>query len=81
MFQTQKMADQDDRGYQKAEMVMFNPAEPNFQKEVNLVPREAAPRGLALVDTDKVGKKNQFDLVELAAQVRNGHLMKVYGHL
>jgi len=64
------MADQDDRGYQKAEMVMFNPAEPNFQKEVNLVPREAAPRGLALVDTDKVGKKNQFDLVELAAQVQ-----------
>ena len=39
------------------------------QKEVNLVPRDAAPRGLVLVDSDRVGKKNQFDLVELAAQV------------
>lgn len=64
------MADQDDRGYQKAELVMFDPAQPNFQKEVNLVPRDEAPRGLALVDSDKVGKKNQFDLVELAAQVQ-----------
>ena len=75
------MADQDDRGYQKAELVMFDPAQPNFQKEVNLVPRDDAPRGLALVDSDKVGKKNQFDLVELAAQVREGHVMELYGHL
>lgn len=60
----------DDRGHQKAELVMFNPAAPNFQKEVNLVPRDSAPRDLVLVDTDRVGKKNQFDLVELAAQVQ-----------
>ena len=36
---------------------------------MNLVPREEAPRGFQLVSADKVGKKNQFDLVELAAQV------------
>jgi hypothetical protein len=64
------MADMDDRGHKKAELVMFNPQAPNFQQDVNLVPREDAPRGLALIDTDRVGKKNQFDLVELAAQVR-----------
>merc|ERR1712004_614657 len=33
-------------------------------------PREEAPRGFQLVSADKVGKKNQFDLVELAAQVQ-----------
>jgi len=64
------MADMDDRGHKKAELVMFNPAAPNFQKEVNLVPRDSAPRDLVLVDSDRVGKKNQFDLVELAAQVQ-----------
>jgi hypothetical protein len=63
------MADMDDRGYKKAELVMFNPQAPNFQRDVNLVPREDTPRGIALLDTDRVGKKNQFDLVELAAQV------------
>jgi len=64
------MANQDDRGYQKADLVMFNPATPNFQSEVNLVPRDTAPLGHQLVDPDKVGKKNQFDLMELAEQVQ-----------
>ena len=64
-----KMADQDGRGFQKAELVMFNPQAPNIQSGVNLVPRDSCPNGLALVDPDRVGKKNQFDLVELAAQV------------
>merc|ERR1712079_723112 len=54
----------------KTELVMFNPQAPNFQNTVNLVPREEAPRGFQLVSADKVGKKNQFDLVELAAQVQ-----------
>ena len=41
-----------------------------LQNTVNLVPREAAPRGFQLVSADKVGKKNQFDLVELAEVVQ-----------
>jgi len=64
------MANIDDRGHEKAELVMFDPQAPNFQNTVNLVPREEAPRGFQLVSADKVGKKNQFDLVELAAQVQ-----------
>ena len=64
-----KMADQDGRGFQKAELVMFNPQAPNIQSGVNLVSRDSCPNGLQLVDPDRVGKKNQFDLVELAAQV------------
>jgi len=64
------MASQDDRGYQKAELVMFDPRAPNFQTEVNLVPRDSSPAGFQLVDVDRVGKKNQFDLVELAEQVQ-----------
>merc|ERR1711936_1480237 len=65
-----KMADQDGRGFQKAELVMFNPQAPNIQSGVNLVSRDSCPNGLQLVDPDRVGKKNQFDLVELAAQVQ-----------
>jgi len=64
------MAHIDDRGHEKAELVMFDPKAPNFQNSVNLVPREAAPRGFQLVSADKVGKKNQFDLVELAEVVQ-----------
>ena len=41
-----------------------------LQNTVNLVPREEAPRGFQLVSADKVGKKNQFDLVELAEVVQ-----------
>jgi len=63
------MANQDGRGFQKAELVMFNPQAPNIQSGVNLVSRDSCPNGLQLVDPDRVGKKNQFDLVELAAQV------------
>merc|ERR1711918_63042 len=68
--QQTKMANIDDRGHEKAELVMFDPQAPNFQNTVNLVAREEAPRGFQLVSADKVGKKNQFDLVELAAQVQ-----------
>merc|ERR1711878_155175 len=65
-----KMAHIDDRGHEKAELVMFDPQAPNFQNTVNLVPREEAPRGFQLVSADKSGKKNQFDLVELAGQIQ-----------
>merc|ERR1711936_1482818 len=68
--QQTKMANIDDRGHEKAELVMFDPQAPNFQNTVNLVPREEAPRGFQLVSADKVGKKNQFDLVELAEVVQ-----------
>jgi len=60
----------DDRGHQKTELVMFNPANPNFQTTVNLVPRDEQPGGLALLDPDRSGKKNQYDLCELAEQVQ-----------
>ena len=33
------MANMDDRGFQKTELVMFNPAAPNIQSGVNLVSR------------------------------------------
>merc|ERR1712156_1033758 len=48
---------------------MFNPAAPNIQSGVNLVPRDTCPNGFQLVDPDRSGKKTQFALVELAAQV------------
>ena len=59
----------DDRGFAKAELVMFNPQAPNIQTGVNLVARDTCPNGYQLVDADRSGKKSQFDLVELAAQV------------
>ena len=58
------MADQDGRGFQKAELVMFNPQAPNIQTGDNLVPRDACPNGLAQVDPDRDGKKNQNEHVE-----------------
>ncbi|TRY79993.1 hypothetical protein TCAL_12104 [Tigriopus californicus] len=61
---------QDDRGFQKAEMQIMNPREANFQETVNLVERNPCPNGVALVDPDRVGKKTQFDLVELAAEIQ-----------
>ena len=64
------MAGTDGRGFEKTELVMFNPQAPNFQTGVNLVERDTCPNGFQLVDPDKSGKKNQFDLVELAAQVQ-----------
>merc|ERR1719324_691890 len=64
------MANMDDRGFQKTDLVMFNPAAPNIQSGVNLVPRDTCPNGFQLVDPDRSGKKTQFALVELAEQVR-----------
>merc|ERR1739838_116841 len=64
-----KMANMDDRGFQKTDLVMFNPAAPNIQSGVNLVPRDTCPNGFQLVDPDRSGKKTQFALVELAEQV------------
>jgi len=64
------MAAQDERGFTKTDLVMFNPQAANFQKTVNLVERDAAPGGYQLVDADRSGKKTQFDLVELAEQVQ-----------
>ena len=63
------MANIDDRGFQKQELVMFNPQAPNIQSGVNLVSRDSCPNGYQLVDPDRSGKKTQFDLVELAQQV------------
>ena len=37
---------------------------------MNLVDRDPCPNGFALVDPDKSGKKNQFDLVELASNIQ-----------
>jgi len=62
---------QDDRGFTKTEnFTMMNPREANFQETVNLVERNPCPNGFQLVDPDKSGKKNQFDLVELAGQIQ-----------
>ena len=63
------MSNQDDRGFQKTDLVMFNPQAPNIQSGVNLVQRDTCPNGYQLVDADRSGKKTQFDLVELAEQV------------
>ena len=41
---------------------------------VNLVERNPCPNGFQLVDPDKSGKKNQFDLVELASQIQTVNL-------
>merc|ERR1712142_224377 len=64
------MCDQDERGFTKTDLVMFNPQAPNFQNTVNLVERDTCPNGYQLVDPDASGKKTQFDLVELAEQVQ-----------
>ena len=37
---------------------------------MNLVERNTCPNGFQLVDPDKSGKKNQYDLVELASQIQ-----------
>lgn len=60
----------DGRGFEKSAMVVADPRRPNFQEEVNLVERNPAPGGFPLVDPDRVGKKSQFDLVELAGQIQ-----------
>eukprot|EP00095_Tigriopus_kingsejongensis_P007419 maker-scaffold955_size76929-snap-gene-0.15 protein:Tk07419 transcript:maker-scaffold955_size76929-snap-gene-0.15-mRNA-1 annotation:"c1orf50 homolog" len=60
----------DDRGFQKAEMEVWNPQDANFQETVNLVERNTCPNGFQLVDPDKSGKKTQFHLVELATEIQ-----------
>merc|ERR1711892_1079451 len=64
------MTEQDDRGFQKTDLVMWNPQAPNFQSDVNLVERDTCPNGYQLVDPDRSGKKTQYELVELAAHVQ-----------
>jgi len=60
----------DERGFVKAPMEVMNPREANFQETVNLVDRNPNPDGFALVDPDRVGKKTQMDLVELAKGIQ-----------
>merc|ERR1711994_1065732 len=48
----------------------MNPQETNFQDTVNRVERNTCPNGFQLVDPDKSGKKNQYDLVELASRIQ-----------
>merc|ERR1711936_1307037 len=50
--------------------VVMDPREANFQETVKLVERNPCPNGFQLVDPAKSGKKNQFDLVELAANIQ-----------
>jgi len=64
------MANKDDRGFEKTDMVMINSQTPNFQTTVKLVERNPAPNGLQLVNPDASGKRTQMDLVELAAHVQ-----------
>jgi len=64
------MTTQDDRGFEKTDLVMWNPQAPNFQKDVNLVERDTCPNGYQLVNPDRSGKKTQYELVELAAHVQ-----------
>nr|ACO13078.1 C1orf50 homolog [Lepeophtheirus salmonis] len=61
---------EDDRGFIKADLVLLDESKPNFQTQVNLVERNVNPVGYALVDSDRSGKKTQFDLVELASNIQ-----------
>merc|ERR1712242_202353 len=62
---------QDDRGFMKTEnFTVMDPREANFQETVKLVERNPCPNGFQLVDPAKSGKKNQFDLVELAKNIQ-----------
>lgn len=62
---------EDDRGFTKTEnFAMIDPRQANFQDTVKLVERNPCPNGFQLVDPDKSGKKNQFDLVELASTIQ-----------
>merc|ERR1712123_365071 len=65
-----RMTTQDDRGFEKTELVMWNPQAPNFQNDVNLVERDTCPNGYQLMNPDGSGKKTQYELVELAAHVQ-----------
>jgi len=62
---------EDERGFMKTEnFTVMDPREANFQETVKLVERNPCPNGFQLVDPAKSGKKNQFDLVELAANIQ-----------
>merc|ERR1711978_315707 len=62
---------EDERGFVKTEnFTVMDPRQANFQETVKLVERNPCPNGFQLVDPDKSGKKNQFDLVELAANIQ-----------
>jgi len=62
---------EDERGFVKTEnFTVMNPREANFQETVKLVDRNPCPNGFQLVDPAKSGKKNQYDLVELAANIQ-----------
>jgi len=62
---------EDERGFQKTEnFTVMDPRQANFQETVKLVERNTCPNGFQLVDPAKSGKKNQFDLVELAANIQ-----------
>lgn len=63
-------AKEDERGFQKSDMQVMDPRQANFQDTVNLVERNNAPGGFQLVNPAESGKKNQFDLVELAGQIQ-----------
>merc|ERR1712026_663950 len=64
-------AAKDERGFVKAEMQVMDPRQANFQDTVNLVERDPCPGGFQLVNPAESGKRNQFDLVELAGAIQN----------
>merc|ERR1711997_976249 len=67
---TNMSAREDERGFQKCDMQVMDPRQANFQDGVNLVERNPEPNGFQLVNPAESGKKNQFDLVELASQIQ-----------
>jgi len=71
MAATNMTTREDERGFVKTEnFTVMNPREANFQETVKLVERNPCPNGFQLVDPAKSGKKNQYDLVELAANIQ-----------
>ena len=52
----------------------------NFSIIVKLVERNPCPNGFQLVDPDKSGKKNQFDLVELAANIQTVSSFNIFAN-
>jgi len=71
MAATNSTTREDERGFMKTEnFTVMDPREANFQETVKLVERNPCPNGFQLVDPAKSGKKNQFDLVELAANIQ-----------
>ena len=96
-------AKEDERGFTKAEMQVWDPRQANFQETgmyytadsifvsalqiniikyfiilVNLVERDHAPGGFQLVNPEESGKRNQFDLVELASTIQTVNEILLY---